>query len=297
MRAMRANLHLHSLRSDGTTQPACVAEAAAAVGLEAAALTDHDTFGGVPEFLEIARGLGLEAWPGAEIDVVDSVSGYKGEILAYFPQGSYDATQKLLDRVARLRRARTRSWMKKAPEVFRREDLSFDDLVRFKTEMLSGTGVYSLGKTDLFRYLKSRGALSPTTEYREFKKAFFDSGLLPNGKYRKPELSEVVDTVQSDGGICVLPHPGHEYDDSLAVLKKNESAFISLLERFRKLGVRGVELYWYRNGDTNGINRIVGKVASDLGLFLTYGSDCHGPGSGKYTIRDFHGDFAGWPNR
>ena len=294
---MRANLHLHSLRSDGTTSPACVAQAAAAVGLEAAALTDHDTMGGVPEFLNAARSLGLAAWPGAEIDVVDTVSGYKGEILAYFPKGRYDATGKLLFRVCALRRLRTQAWMKKAPAVFSRADLSFADLVRFKTGGLGASDIdgYSLGKTDLFRYLKSKGALSPTLEYKDFKKAYFDTGVLPNGKYRKPELAEVVDTVRSDGGICVLPHPGHEFEDSLAELRKDKQVLLSLLARLRKLGVRGVELYHYRNKDSDDINRVMGEAARDLGFFVTYGSDCHGPGSVKYTIRDFHGDFAGWP--
>lgn len=304
---MRANLHLHSLRSDGTTSPSCVAQAAAAVGLEAAALTDHDTMGGVPEFLDAARSLGLAAWPGAEIDVVDTVSGYKGEILAYFPKGRYDATGKLLFRVCALRRLRTQTWMKKAPAVFSCADLSFDDLVRFKIEGLDGSVAdasdsdasvadgYSLGKTDLFRYLKSKGALSPILEYKDFKKAYFDTGVLPTGKYRKPELAEVVDAVRSDGGICVLPHPGHEFEDSLAELRKKKQVLLSLLTRLWKLGVRGVELYHYRNKDSDGINRVMSKAARDLGFFVTYGSDCHGPGSGKYTIRDFHGDFSGWP--
>jgi len=305
---MRANLHLHSLRSDGTLRPSDVAASASAVGLEAAVLTDHDTVGGVPEFLEAAGALGLAAWPGVEIDVADKASGYKSEILAYFPGGSYGATGKLLARVSRLRWDRTRLWMQRAPSVFFRGDLSFEALVRFKTEGLGGDpedrtpqdgapqyGGYSLGKTDLFRYLKSRGALPGASEYREFKKAYFDTGLLPDGKYRKPDLSEVVETVRSDGGVCVVPHIGHEFNDSLTELKRNGAVLASLLGRFRTLGVRGVELYHYRNVDSDGINRVVEKEALDLGFFLTYGSDCHGPGSGKYTIRDFHGDFPGWP--
>ncbi len=295
---MRANLHLHSLRSDGTLAPAAVAESAAAVGLEAAALTDHDTLGGVPEFLEKARSLGLTAWPGVEIDVADRETGYRSEILAYFPGGRLDSTRELLSDVAERRRERARLWMTRVPQVFFREDLRYQDLVRFKIEPLDGCGPegeFSLSKTDLFEYLKNRRVLSSAAEYREFKRAYFDTDLLPSGSYRKTELAEVVRTVRSDGGICVLPHPGHEYGDSLAALSRERKRFRGLLRRMRELGVRGLEIYHYGNEDSAGINRIAEEEARSLGFFLTFGSDCHGPGSGKYTIRDFHGDFPGWP--
>ncbi len=296
---MRANLHIHSVRSDGTLKPREVAQTAAGAGLEAAALTDHDTLGGVPEFLEEARRLGLAAWPGAEIDVADRPSGFRGEVLAYFPGGEYGAAGKLLAEVAERRRGRARSWMSRVPEVFSRPDLSYEGLLAFKAETLGegADGGYCLAKTDLYLYLKARGALPPSAEYREFRKAYLDTGLLPGGKYRKPELSAVVETVRSDGGVCVLPHPGHEFGDSLRRMEGDPGRLRRLLERMREVGVRGVELYYYPAGDTEGINRLVARTAAEAGLFLTWGSDCHGPGSGKDTIRDFSGDFPGWPER
>ena len=295
---MRANLHLHSRRSDGTLSPAAVVEAAAAVGLEAAALTDHDTLGGVPEFLARAEALGLAAWPAVEIDVSDRETGYRSEILAYFPGGRFEGTRELLAEVLERRRERARLWMSRVPRVFSREDLSYEGLLRFKAGDPDGDapeGEYSLSKTDLFEYLKAQGVLTRAAEYREFRKAYFDTDLLPSGSYRKTELAEVVRTVRSDGGICVLPHPGHEFGDSLSELSRDRKGFRSLLRRFRDLGVRGVEIYHYGNPDSEGINRIAAEEARDLGLFLTFGSDCHGPGSVKYTIRDFRGDFPGWP--
>lgn len=295
---MRANLHLHSRFSDGSLPPAAVADAAAAVGLEAAALTDHDTLGGVREFLDRAAFHGLAAWPGVEIDVADRKTGYRSEILAYFPGGLCEGTRALLAEVLERRRERARLWMTRAPRVFFREDLGYEDLLRFKTGLLDGggpEGEVSLSKTDLFEYLKNRGVLGPAAEYREFRKAWFDTELLPSGSYRKSDLAEVVRTVRSDGGICVLPHPGHEFGDSVSELSRERKRFRSLLGRMRDLGVRGVEIYHYGNADSEEINRIVAEEARDLGFFLTFGSDCHGPGSAKYTIRDFRGDFPGWP--
>ena len=50
-KAMRADLHLHSVHSDGLLAPAAVIDAAAKAGLHCVALTDHDTVSGVPELL------------------------------------------------------------------------------------------------------------------------------------------------------------------------------------------------------------------------------------------------------
>lgn len=46
------DLHVHSNASDGTFSPSQVVELAKNAGLDAFALTDHDTTAGVPEALE-----------------------------------------------------------------------------------------------------------------------------------------------------------------------------------------------------------------------------------------------------
>ncbi len=47
----RIDLHTHTLASDGSDTPAAVVQQAAALGLRAGAVTDHDTFAGLPEAL------------------------------------------------------------------------------------------------------------------------------------------------------------------------------------------------------------------------------------------------------
>ncbi len=67
------DLHVHSRSSDGSDTPAALAALAAESGLAAVALTDHDTVGGVPEFLEAARAFPqLEAIAGVEISTAFS---------------------------------------------------------------------------------------------------------------------------------------------------------------------------------------------------------------------------------
>ena len=47
----RIDLHVHTLASDGSDAPETVVRKAAAAGLRAVAITDHDTFAGLPEAL------------------------------------------------------------------------------------------------------------------------------------------------------------------------------------------------------------------------------------------------------
>ena len=61
------DLHMHSNCSDGTLSPEELAAAALNMGLEAAALTDHDTVSGVERFLAAAAGTPLRAVPGVEL--------------------------------------------------------------------------------------------------------------------------------------------------------------------------------------------------------------------------------------
>lgn len=66
----RIDLHTHSNASDGSSSPTEVMEAAAAAGLAAVALTDHDTMNGVAEAMAAAEKLNIECIPGIELSAV-----------------------------------------------------------------------------------------------------------------------------------------------------------------------------------------------------------------------------------
>ena len=76
------DLHVHSDASDGTFTPSQVVELAKNAGLDAIALTDHDTTAGVNEALEAAYHLNIEVIPG--IEVSSSFSGTEIHILGLF---------------------------------------------------------------------------------------------------------------------------------------------------------------------------------------------------------------------
>ena len=66
----RIDLHVHTLASDGSDAPETVVRKAAAAGLRAVAITDHDTFAGLPEALAAGTACGIEVVPGVELSTV-----------------------------------------------------------------------------------------------------------------------------------------------------------------------------------------------------------------------------------
>ena len=66
---INADLHCHSVVSDGTLTPEAVAERAAKNGVELWALTDHDELGGIARARAAAKANGMNYLTGVEISV------------------------------------------------------------------------------------------------------------------------------------------------------------------------------------------------------------------------------------
>ena len=97
---MKVNLHIHSIYSDGTQWPEEIIKRASKLNLTHVALTDHDSMGGVPDFIQAAREAGIKAMAGVEIDCEASEISYNSEILGYFPAGQWSHTREFcLDRI------------------------------------------------------------------------------------------------------------------------------------------------------------------------------------------------------
>ena len=79
------DLHTHTAFSDGSQTPTQLVEEAAAKGLTAIAVTDHDTVDGLPEAIAAGERLGVEVIPGVEINLEhDRVTM---DMLGYFLAG------------------------------------------------------------------------------------------------------------------------------------------------------------------------------------------------------------------
>ena len=100
------DLHVHSTASDGSLAPEGVVKRAAAAGLRAIALTDHDTLGGIPEALAAGERFGVRVIGGCEF----SAAAPWGEmhVLGYFLPSDSAELDAFLERCRadRVRRAR-----------------------------------------------------------------------------------------------------------------------------------------------------------------------------------------------
>lgn len=297
---MRADLHIHSRYSDGSLWPVEIASLFASAGLEAACLTDHDTLGGYPEFSAAARLLELQTWPAVEMDCIDSSISYKSEILAYFPDGRYDRTEKFLASSRAERVVRLAALFKRASVLFNAPELDFATVVAHRMvgrpadSLEPDPAAFRYAKTDVFLALRDASVVSRTMEYREFKKAYFETGLFSDVRFTKPELGSVSDLVLLDGGVLVVPHIGHEFGDSLQTMREGTVRLDRMLGHFRDLGITGVELYNYRTTEREGINAFVVEHCKPFGFFHTFGADFHGIGTTRNGFGSFSGDFSGF---
>jgi hypothetical protein len=287
---------MHSKFSDGTEWPEAIVSRARDLGLEAIALTDHDSMEGVARFLQACQQHGLVGIAGVEIDCVAPEIGFNSEILGYFPAGHFQQVQDYLREILQQRLEKMALYLQKSRDFFQRQDLTLAELITLKLGLSAkeaSTIRPGCSKPDLYNYLGQKGLLAPDISYAEFKAEFSHPGHILAGPDPKPNLAEICDRIRAAGGYSVLPHPAHIFRDNLDLLQQEKAHFRHILEYCRRIGVWGVEQYHYRANRAE-INALVLQESHSFGFAVTYGSDCHGRGSSNDTMAKFWGDFAGF---
>ncbi|MGB6096563.1 MAG: 3',5'-nucleoside bisphosphate phosphatase [Comamonas thiooxydans] len=258
---LNADLHCHSVVSDGTLTPEQLALRAAERGVELWALTDHDEVGGQHRAAAAARSAGLDYLTGTEISVSFSGSGVHIVGLG-FDADNAALTQGLYDtRNGRGPRAR---------EMARQLELAgipgaYEGALRHagNPELIS--------RTHFARFLVESGVCSDT--YEVFK------GYLTEGKpgyvaHVWANLEDAVRWIVDAGGVAVIAHPAR-YD-----LSHNEE--YALFSKFKELGGQGVEV-------VTGSHRpheyaTYADLALEFGLTASRGSDFHSPDESQIDL-------------
>ncbi|MEX2682345.1 MAG: PHP domain-containing protein [Candidatus Sigynarchaeota archaeon] len=312
---MIANLHIHSLFSDGTQWPEEIAVRAKRAGYQMIALTDHDSLQGTADFSRACASHGIKGIPGVEIDCVASAFSFDKEILGYFPKGKHDKMTEFTEHLRKSRMQKVKHYLDRAREVVfkahpRAPELTYAELVKFKLGFSNEEACnlpFSWNKSDFYKFLLSKGVIDKhfgqkaepgETEYHAFKKQYFTSDLLGNpGHDEKPDLDEIVSIILKDGGFPVLPHYGHLYHNDIDEINKNEDQLVKFLRHCQDIGVWGVEQYYYLNNPSHpAINDYIVKLCKkhSFPFKFTFGSDCHGRGHDNCTLELFSGNFEGF---
>ena len=248
-RAGRVDLHVHTTHSDGTYSPAQVVDLARRAGLAALAVTDHDTLGGVPFAREAAAGCEVEIVAGVEI-----TSEYRQRelhLLAYFVALDHAGLTTALEGIRRHRHERFGEML----ERLRGRGVSFDG-----GEQRVPGSPEALGRRHLAEMLVRARRVSTVRE--AFQRYLGDRGDINVPKKRLP-IAEALALVHDAGGVAAWAHPPYDCtQEHLADLRDQGLGAVEVeypdLRRSRTLELRG----W----------------AKQLGLAVTGGSDCHGPG-------------------
>lgn len=261
---MRADLHTHSTRSDGTDTPGDLIRAAASAGLDVVALTDHDAADGWDEAAAAAASVGIGFVPGMEVSC--RYQGHPVHLLAYGVDPDYPALARELDRILHGRSLRLPAILQGLAAAGVQLTLSDVHAVAPDTA--------ALGRPHVADALIAAGVVADRREA-------FVRFLMPGGpgyvQRHAADLLEMLGMVAAAGGVAVIAHPWGR--SSRTVL--TPAAFAELA----RAGLVGLEA---EHRDQSGRDtRELAALAGHLGLVRTGSSDYHGTGKTDHDLGCF----------
>jgi len=260
---LNADLHCHSVVSDGTLTPEQLARRAADRGVQLWALTDHDEVGGQHRAAQAAHACGLDYLTGTEISV--SFAGHTVHIVGL----GFDADDAQLSQgLYETRNGRG----PRAKEMARQLELagiagSYEGALRHagNPELIS--------RTHFARYLVESGICSDT--YEVFRR-FLTEGHPGYVPHVWASLRDAVHWITDAGGMAVIAHPAR-YG-----LTANEE--YALFSEFKQHGGQGVEVVTGSHHPHE--YAIYADMAQEFGLAASRGSDFHSPEESHTDLGD-----------
>ena len=246
----RADLHIHTRASDGELPPAQVVRAAAAARLDYIAITDHDTIDGLAEALAAADGGPVRVITGVEVS--SQHQGVEVHMLGYHVRPG--AGPLLAHQHSALGRRQERA--REMVRILQGRGISIDyeDVLR-----IAGASTRAIGRPHVARALVAGGHVRSMGE--AFERYLADGGPA-FVRSDLPSVEHAIGMIRASGGTAVWAHPGHEVLEPFAPV-------------FAGWGMEGIEVF--RPSTQPNDARRMRAVAREAGLFLTGGSDWHGP--------------------
>lgn len=243
-----ADLHMHTTASDGTLSPAAMVELCRQQGLEAIAITDHDTTAGLAEAIAAGHQLGVRVLPGVELSCDVGGGGTEVHLLGYLCRFEDGPLAELLARMREGRRQRAAA----SVEKLRARGYAID------LERVLALGGESVGRPHIAQVLVESGYAGSIREAFDRFLGYGRPGYTPRPKLTP---SEAIAAVRAAGGVPVLAHPGLIGDDNWVAAAIDS-------------GVMGLEAY-HTDHSTAQAQKYA-QWARQRGLLVTGGSDSHG---------------------
>jgi predicted metal-dependent phosphoesterase TrpH len=251
---LNADLHCHSVVSDGTLTPEELAARAAANGVELWALTYHDYMGGQHRAAAAARAQGIKYLTGTEISVTFANETVHIVGLGFDPDDAA-ITEGLYDtRGGRGRRAEEMS------EGLAKVGIkgAYEGALKFvgNPELIS--------RTHFARFLVEQGHCRDTNEV--FRKFLTEGkpGFVP---HRWATLKDAVRWINGAKGLAVIAHPGR--------YKFTANEEYALFLEFKEHGGRAIEVVTGSHSPAEYVE--YADKALEFGFAASRGSDFHSP--------------------
>lgn len=256
---MLIDLQLHSTYSDGYLTPTELADHMNSKGVKVAALTDHNTVGGLEEFKDVCKEHRIKVITGIELYV--KYKNHKLNILWYnFDENNPDL-HKILRESHLRRRASARRILEKLIEKGFSIDIekTLDKYTRYIpiNRLLDD---FTSVKKNLVRIKRELKIKNPTES--EIIKEYFKNKKI--GKFQESYLSieRIFDLRKKIGGQIILCHPAkHGYINR------------ERWQEYKKMGVDGVELLSPHHN--YGAVMYIQQLAREFDFIETGGSDFH----------------------
>ncbi|NLZ38711.1 MAG: PHP domain-containing protein [Firmicutes bacterium] len=247
-----ADLHVHTTASDGLYSPEEVVKLAARKGLQALAVTDHDTVDGIKEAQLTGEKVGIEVWPGIELS-----TEYEDSEIHLLGFGIDPDAVSLFTLLSRLRESRFER-TEKIVAVLKKMDYQIT-----MEEILQEAGNAAPGRAHIARLLVKKGYRKNVPEVFA---TLLDKGQPAYVKRYKITPQEAIATIRAAGGAACWAHPGLAKKDHLLAL-------------FIKYGLHGIEVF--HPDHSNAAEKKYLSLAQEPGLLITGGSDFHGKEMGS----------------
>jgi predicted metal-dependent phosphoesterase TrpH len=263
---MSLEMHCHSMFSvDGRGTPEDLVDVAAARGITALALTDHNSLGGLPRARAQAEKQGIRFLPGVEFDATWQGRSYHFVALGIDPASS--SLRDLVERNFSVYEHTFRLYLKHLETQFSGiEQTLLQELpARYPTHPDPVLNQW-FARDVLIRQgvVPDRDAFTHAIAEAR-KQAVEEEG--PEIFKRFASLEEVLPATHKAGGILVLAHVAY-------YLAGDAEAQIALIHNVVEYGVDGFELYHPLNMAEPHFDQLVAE-AEALGCVTTGGSDSH----------------------
>lgn len=248
------DLHLHSTCSDGAFSPAELVERAGKAGLTAIAIADHDSVTGISEAVTAGEIGGIEVIPAVELSV--QFGAWQDiHLLGY---GIDYADSGFLERLNGFRQRRER----RNVEILERvnERLTHEGRSGLELSQVLAYARDAIGRPHIARALIDRGYVKSVEDA-------FQRYLVPcNVPKAYWPIDDAIAGIRRVGGAAVLAHP--------TTISTDRRELRQAIRELADLGLDGVEAF--NNLAQPDEMEFLRRLAGELGLLVTGGSDFHG---------------------